>query len=198
MKPQKIEPLEHVVWYDLTEYSSILEPFCDYLVSEEGVKYTLGDDNEKGKVNVWDEDRPEVALMAAIFDVAVLDYLQKIHPKYKNDGKNYVLQKDGWVTTISTRQHVVRHVHIPPYIREEDVGDVITIFYPYLDETIGPDNGPLEFFDSKDAPNPTAIWTPKRYALVVMLPEIWHQARPFTGRRYSLATDVKAIDATKA
>lgn len=191
MKPQKIGNLEHVVWYDLEEYGSILEPFCDYLTSPEGVKYTLGDDNEKGKLNVWDDERIEVKLMAAIFDTTVIHFLNNVHPKFKNQNCEYFLKKDGWVTTILTKQHVVKHVHIPPYIREEDVGDLITIFYVYLDETIGEENGPLEFFASKDDEIPQEIWVPKRFSLVLMLPEIWHRARPFTGRRYSLATDIK-------
>jgi hypothetical protein len=194
MKPRLIEPLEHVVCYDLEEYSQILEPFCNYLVSPEGFKFTLGDNNETGKLNLWDEDRLEVRLMAALFDTAVLDYLNKIHPRFKGNNRNYKLEKDGWLTSILTKQHVVKHTHVPPYIREEDVGDVITVFYVYLDETIGPDNGPLEFFANKEDENPLVVWTPKRYNLVIMLPEIWHRARPFIGTRYSLATDIKVSE----
>ncbi len=191
MTPNRFPEMPHVVWYDLSDYAPILSPFCEYLVSPTGVKYTLGDDNEKEKLNVWREDRPEVKLMAAIFDTAVIHFLNNIHPRFKGQNRDYALEKDGWVTSIKTKQHVVRHVHIPPYIREEDMGDVITVFYPYLDESIGPDNGPLEFYESKEAPEPVVVWTPKQYALVVMPPEIWHRARPFTGKRYSLATDVK-------
>ena len=131
--------------------------------------------------------------MSAIFDTAVIHYLNNIHPRFKGQQRDYLLKKDGWVTSINTRQHVVKHTHVPPYIREEDMGDVITIFYAFLDQTIGPNNGPLEFFNAKEDQEPTLIWTPKRYALVIMLPEIWHRARPFTGKRYSLATDVQVI-----
>jgi hypothetical protein len=194
MIPRKLGNLENVVWYDLEDYAPILGPFCDYLVSEDGLKFTLGDDNERGKLNVWNEERPEVKLMAAVFDTAVLHFLNTIHPAFRGRNKEYFLEKDGWLTSVTTRQHVVKHVHIPPYIREEDVGEVITIFYAYLDESIGPDNGPLEFFESKDSEEPLLVWTPKKYALVVMPPDVWHRARPFTGRRYSLATDVKVFD----
>lgn len=181
-----------VIIYDLSEYETILKPFCDFLVSESGKNFTLGDDYETGRENIWDLDNSAVRLMAAVFDTYCLQYLKQEHPKYKHLDREYELKKDAWLTTPQTKQHVRIHTHLPPFIRAEDVGELITVFYVHLDQNIGYDNGPLEIFKSPDEP-PVHIWAPKQYSLLIMTPEIWHRARPFTGERYSLATDIKIV-----
>ncbi|TFG95659.1 hypothetical protein E4H12_12830 [Candidatus Thorarchaeota archaeon] len=184
-----------VVAYDLSEYAPLLQPFCEWLVSPEGEQFTLGDDKEIGKLSVWEVESDAVRLMSAIFDAACLQFLDEEHPKFKGKGKNYIFKKDAWLTTPNTQQHVRIHTHLPPYIRADDVGDLITVFYPYMDETIGIDNGPFELFRSPHDEKPVHIWAPKVYSLLLMTPETWHRARPFTGRRYSLATDIKVFPA---
>jgi hypothetical protein len=179
-----------IVIYDLEEFKDILKPFCDFLVSKAGENFTLGDDYETGRENIWDLDNNAVKLMAAIFDTCCLQYLKQDHPTYKGIEREYSLKKDAWLTTPTTKQHVRIHTHLPPFIRAEDVGELITVFYVHLDENIGLDNGPLEIFKSPDEP-PVHIWAPKQYSLLIMTPEIWHRARPFSGQRYSLATDIK-------
>lgn len=192
MNATRFEGFNAVV-YDLSEYEPILKPFCDWLVSPEGEKFTLGDDYERGKLSVWEVESDAVRLMSAMFDAACLQFLDEEHPKFKGKGKNYVLEKDAWLTTPSTKQHIRIHTHLPPFIREEDVGDLITVFYPYLDETINIDNGPFELFHSPTDAQPAHVWVPKTYSLLLMTPDTWHRARPFTGRRYSLATDIKVV-----
>jgi hypothetical protein len=179
-----------VVAYDLSAYESILEPFCKFMLSPEGEKFTLGDDYETDRVNIWDLDENAVKLMAAIFDTYCLQYLEDTHPKFKGQKSNFILEKDAWLTTPETKQHVRIHNHLPPFIRAEDAGELITVFYVHLDETIGENNGPLELFHAPNQ-NPAHIWTPKTYNLILMTPEVWHRARPFTGQRFSLATDIK-------
>ncbi|MBL7557220.1 MAG: hypothetical protein JNM24_15445 [Bdellovibrionaceae bacterium] len=179
-----------VVAYDLAAYESMLKPFCDFMLSAEGEKFTLGDDYETDRVNIWDLDIDAVRLMSAVFDTHCLQYLEEMHPKYKGKKLNYVLEKDAWLTTPETKQHVRIHNHLPPFIRAEDAGELITVFYVHLDETINMNNGPLELFHSPDL-KPAHIWLPKTYNLILMTPQVWHRARPFTGKRYSLATDIK-------
>lgn len=179
-----------VVAYDLSEYEALLKPFCDWLVSDEAEKFTLGDDYESGRMNVWDVDSEVVRLMSAVFDVHCLEYLKNEHPKFKGQSDQFELKKDSWLTTPKTLQHIRIHTHLPPFIRAEDVGDLITIFYVDMDETIGQENGPFELFHSPDTPA-VHTWAPRKYNLIIMTPEIWHRARPFTGRRFSLATDIK-------
>ncbi len=181
-----------VVIYDLAEYQQILKPFCDFLISKKGESFTLGDDYESGRENIWELDTDVVRLMAAVFDNCCLQYLNDIHPTYKGKNLQFELKKDAWLTTPSTKQHVRIHTHLPPFIRAEDVGELITVFYVHLDENIGIENGPLELFRSPTEP-PVHIWAPKQYSLLIMTPEIWHRARPFTGERYSLATDIKIV-----
>lgn len=179
-----------VVAYDLSEFKDILEPFCKNVLMSSGNRFTLGDDYETDRVNVWDVDLMEVRLMAAIFDNYCLQYLQEEHPKYKGQVNNYTLVKDAWLTTPETKQHVRIHTHSPPFIREEDVGELITVFYVYMDSSIGEENGPFELFRSPDE-KASHVWVPKHYSLLLMPNDIWHRARPFTGQRYSLATDIK-------
>lgn len=186
----RIERFEgfNVVAYDLSEYASILEPFCNWLVNEES--FVLGDDYSTGRQNVWELDVPEVRLMAALFDAACLKYLNEDHPDFKNKDQEYDLIKDAWLTTPNTKQHIRIHTHLPPFIRAEDVGQLITVFYVKLDDSIGVDNGPFELFDGPSK-EPKHIWAPRQYSLLLMTPDTWHRARPFVGERYSLATDIK-------
>lgn len=181
-----------VVAYDLSEYEMILKPFCEHMLSSEGANYSLGDDYETDRVNIWDLDRDEVRLMAAVFDMHCLQFLNEEHPKYKGQKNNYMLLKDAWLTTPETKQHIRIHTHLPPFIRAEDVGELITVFYVHLDSSINEANGPLELYK---APNekPAHVWLPTQYSLLLMPPDVWHRARPFTGQRYSLATDIKVI-----
>lgn len=177
-----------VVAYDLSDYASILQPFCEWLVTQES--FVLGDDYSTGRQNVWDLDVDVVKLMSALFDSACLKYLNEEHPDFKGMNCEFELHKDAWLTTPNTIQHIRIHTHKPPFIREEDVGQLITVFYVKLDDSIGLDNGPFELFESPKSP-PSHIWAPKQYSLLLMTPETWHRARPFVGERYSLATDIK-------
>ncbi len=179
-----------VVAYDLSEYKEILEPFCNNVLLKEGNRFTLGNDYEVDRMNVWEVESKEVNLMAAIFDSYCLQYLQEEHPKYKGKPHNYSLEKDAWLTTPETKQHVRIHTHTPPFIREDDVGDLITIFYVYLDASIGFENGPFELYQNPESA-PAHVWVPKHFSLLLMPPDVWHRARPFRGERYSLATDIK-------
>lgn len=177
-----------VVAYDLSEYEVLLKPFCEWLVAQE--EFTLGDDYSTGRANVWDLDLDQVRLMSAVFDAACIDYLKNDHPDFKGMNCEFDMEKDAWLTTPSTKQHIRIHTHLPPFIREEDVGQLITVFYVKLDDSIGIDNGPFELFHS---PQEQAVhtWAPKQYSLLLMTPDTWHRARPFKGERYSLATDIK-------
>lgn len=180
----------NVVAYDLSDYSSILEPFCNWLVGQES--FNLGEDYSEGRQNVWELDVPEVKLMSALFDAACLKYLNEDHPDFKDKELEFDLIKDAWLTTPTTKQHIRIHTHLPPFIRSEDVGQLITVFYVKLDDSITIDNGPFELYKDPGAP-PRHVWAPKQYSLLLMTPDTWHRARPFVGERYSLATDIKVV-----
>ncbi|OYZ12844.1 MAG: hypothetical protein B7Y39_18645 [Bdellovibrio sp. 28-41-41] len=183
-----------VVAYDLSEYESVLKPFCDWIISEEGQEYTLGEDYESGRKNIWEQEIPVLKLMAAVFDMHCLQFLNEEHPDFKGKQAEYILKKDAWLTTPSTKQHIRIHTHLPPFIREEDVGELITVFYVHLDSSINRENGAFELYRSPEE-TPAHVWVPKQFSLLLMPPNVWHRARPFTGRRYSLATDIKIITA---
>lgn len=179
-----------VVAYDLSAYESVLQPFCEHMLSDDGYNYRLIEDYAKDPINVWDLNLPEVKLMIAVFDNYCMEFLNEVHPEFKGLNKNYQLEKDGWLTTPQTKQHIRIHTHLPPFIRPEDVGSLISVFYVYIDETIDENNGPFEIFES-EAGKAVHVWVPKTYNLLLMTPDVWHRARPFRGERYSLATDIK-------
>ena len=192
VNPNKFPDIDKVIWYDLSEYKPLLKDFWHWAVFDSDQRFVLGEDNSGGHDNLWKTESPEVNLMAALFDSACLHFLETEHPHYKNKGLQFQIDKDGWLTTPETWQHVRRHTHLAPFVSPESERDLVTVFYAHLDESITVHNGCFEIYDS---PNPEAQpkiqWCPKEFNLIIMTPDIWHRAKPFTGQRYSFATDVK-------
>lgn len=203
--------------YHLGEYEEVFEPFADRLMVNWGKEFILDPDEpdpiggvkEQQKTssykgsdmkNIWELGEPQVAIAESIFDTMVYDFMYEKHPKFKGASVNHTLHKDAWLTSPSTWQHVRIHRHIEPFIRQEQVGDIVTVFYAYLDDSISEDNGSIQFFEGTDpdipaeAPdNTTPVFTyvPRLYDLLIMTTDVWHRAHPFTGNRYSLATDIR-------
>ena len=202
MKKIKV-PNTPAVFYQLQDYADIFKPLCDRLMVNKSKEFILGPDNEKDKKNIWEFEDSKIKLAESTFDSVVFDFLDEVHPLFLGKGKNYLLHKDSWIAGPTTWQHVRIHRHIQPFIRDEEIGDVVTVFYVHLDENINENNGFIEFFESTDRNNiteepnnlnPIFKYVPKKYDLLIMTAEVWHRANPFTGERYSLATDIKVKD----
>lgn len=197
-------PGQPVLIYDLTEFVDILRPFCDALLQDNGRQYTLRFDKEVNKLNIWDADNTVIKTVENIMDTVVLDFLDTTHPRFKGKGYNYYLEKDTWLNDKNSWQGQRIHRHIQPFLDPDEIGDVTTVFYPYVDESINVNNGCFEIYEPlKEHPlahvwlpfnlTPIYQYVPKQYHMIVMASEVWHRAKPFTGERYSLATDVRAF-----
>ena len=202
MKKIKIPNLKASI-YDLREYKEIIEPFCNLLLSDKNL-YFLGPDDEKNKLNIWETYDSRIKLFESILDYVIYDFLFTEHPKFQKKEKNFSLDKDSWLNTPSSWQGQRIHRHWQPFLRPDEIGDVTTVLYFKHDETINMDNGCFEFYENlKEDPlshvwlpenlNPIYKYAPVPFTLIVMTSDVWHRAKPFTGERYSLATDAKAF-----
>lgn len=194
-----------VVIHSLADYAEVLRPFCDRLLEDGGEKFSLGPDNEKGKLDIWEADDPIVMMAMTVFDGLLLDFADTIHPRFRGKGKNYALDRDAWLNSPTSWQGTRIHRHWEPFLRPEDIGDLVTVFYPMVDDTIEMGNGHFELYRENDEGHFDHVWlpddtepvyfhVPKQYDLIIMTADTWHRARPFTGQRYSLATDVKLME----
>lgn len=196
-------PNFNAVIYDLNDYKEMIEPFCNSLVNNKE-KYFLGPDDEKNKLNIWDNNDPEIKIFETIIDSIIFDFLDSEHPQFKGKGKNYFLDKDSWLNTSDSWQGQRIHRHWQPFLRPDEIGDVTTVFYVKQDETININNGCFEFYEDLNEDPLSYVWLPENlnpvykyapipYTMIVMSSDVWHRAKPFRGERYSLATDAKAI-----
>lgn len=203
MEPFKIPGFPAVV-YNLGEYKDFLEPFCDILLEGNGERFTLGPDGEKDKFDIWEVNDFNVTMVAAAFDDAVLAFADEVHPLFKGKGKNYFLEKDAWLNSPTSWQGTRIHRHWEPFLKASDIGDIVTVFYPEVPTGLSVDNGALHFYAEAEQGHLDHVWlpedleskfhyVPEKYDLIVFTTDTWHRARPFRGRRFSLATDVKLI-----
>lgn len=188
--------------YDLTDYKDLIDPFVEKLLKDNGQYFSLGPDNELNKLNIWETEDVDVKIFENILDTIILDFLDNKHPRFLNKGCNYYLEKDSWLNTPTTWQGQRIHRHIEPFLRPAEIGDVTTVLYFKHDSSINIDNGCFELYDfDKENPlahdrlppslTPVFKIAPTNYHIIVMASEVWHRAKPFTGVRYSLATDAK-------
>lgn len=191
-----------VVIYNLSEFEPFLEPLCDILLKDGGQSFLLGPDGEKDKQDIWEVDDPNVRMIEAVFDSMVLEYLDEIHPQFKGKGRNYDLEKDAWLNGPRSWQGTRIHRHWQPFLLPTDIGDVVTVFYPQIPSDLPEGQGDLLLYEQAEKNHLDHVWlpenttstfryTPKQYDLIMITTDTWHKAKPFTGNRFSLATDVK-------
>jgi hypothetical protein len=75
-------PNFNAVIYDLNDYKEMIEPFCNSLVKNKE-KYFLGPDDEKNKLNIWDNNDPEIKIFETIIDSIIFDFLDSEHQQFK-------------------------------------------------------------------------------------------------------------------
>lgn len=190
---------------NLLEFPEIIIPFTEFLLENEE-RFKIGDDNETGKDSIWDESDYSVILASALFDDIAIEYLDKYHPEYKGQGKNYELEKDGGLNCPQTWQGYCIHRHVYPFLKPHEVGDIVTVFYPVISENASKDNGSLAFYPGHSAERekegllflpasmePDLYYVPKQYDLIMFTAWDWHRAMFSSETRYSLATDIKII-----
>lgn len=191
-----------VVIYNLEDYKDIFDPFIEELLNSSD-KYSLGPDGETGKLSIWDnlDNNPLITITRSIFDSIVLEFADEVHPDFKGKGMNYELDRDAWLNKPESWQGIRIHRHWQPFLWDYEIGDVVTVFYPQVPNTVKKGHGDFMLFQGNedhkafdwlpDDLEPKYTFVPKKYDLLLMTADTWHMASPFKCDRYSLATDVK-------